>query len=168
LVRTQYGQPATVFALIFALCGAFMVGGAQLNAALVYRFKPKTLLLVALPVELLLALAGLVCTFISWGGLWGLVAGLAGLLFMNGLVPANSSALALSRHGEAAGAASALIGTTQLGFAAVVMSVLSLLGDSQRDMVLVQATVLAAALVIVLAGGGYRRRPAARFEDGAG
>jgi DHA1 family bicyclomycin/chloramphenicol resistance-like MFS transporter len=160
LVRTQYGQSSAVFALIFALCGLFMVGGAQLNAALVYRFKPKTLLLVALPVELAFALVGLGLSFTGWGGLPGLIAGMAAMLFMNGLVPANASALALSRHGEVSGAASALIGTTQLGFTAGVMVVLSVLGDTQRDMVTVQAAVLAAALAIVLLGGGYRRNRA--------
>jgi DHA1 family bicyclomycin/chloramphenicol resistance-like MFS transporter len=158
LVRTGYGQSPMVFALIFALCGAFMVGGAQLNAALVFRFRPKSLLLAALPIELAFAVAGLAFSFVEWGGLWTMVAGMAALLFMNGLVPANASALALSRHGEASGAASALIGTTQLGFTALVMVVLSLLGDTQREMVLVQVVVLAAALAIVLAGGGYRRR----------
>jgi DHA1 family bicyclomycin/chloramphenicol resistance-like MFS transporter len=157
LIRTEYRQSQLGFAVIFALCGAFMVGGAQLNAALVFRFKPKNLLLAALPVELCLALAGLGFSFIDWGGMWGMVAGMAGLLFMNGMVPANASALALSRHGEVAGAASALIGTTQLGFTAVVMAVLSILGDSQREMAAVQSVVLAVALVIVLVGGGYRR-----------
>jgi DHA1 family bicyclomycin/chloramphenicol resistance-like MFS transporter len=166
LVRTAYGRAATVFALIFALCGVFMVIGAQVNAALVYRFKPKALLLVALPVELALAVAGLALTLVGWGGLWGLVAGVAALLFMSGMVPANASALALSRHGEASGAASALIGTTQLGFTALVMSLLSLLGDSQHEMVAVQAAVLAVALGIVLAGGGYRRRPDRRLGRG--
>jgi DHA1 family bicyclomycin/chloramphenicol resistance-like MFS transporter len=157
LIRTQFERSAAAFSLIFALCGVFMVAGAQVNAALVYRFKPKALLLMALPIELGFALVGLAVSFTDWGGLWGMVAGIAAMLFMNGLVPANSSALALSRHGEAAGAASALIGTVQLGFTAVVMSVLSILGDTQREMALVQSVVLAAALAIVLVGGGYRR-----------
>ncbi|MDR1442734.1 MAG: multidrug effflux MFS transporter [Bifidobacteriaceae bacterium] len=158
LVRVEYGQSPAVFSLVFALCGAFLVAGAQLNAALVYRFNPKNLLLVALPVELGIAVAGLLFSFVGWGGLWGMVGGIAGLLFMNGMVPANSSALALSRHGEASGAASALIGTVQLGFTALVMFTLSILGDSQREMASVQAVVLAIALIIVLAGGGYRRQ----------
>jgi DHA1 family bicyclomycin/chloramphenicol resistance-like MFS transporter len=157
LVRTTYGQSATVFALVFAFCGLFMVGGAQANAALVFRFNPKTLLFAALPVELAVAAAGFGFSFFQWGGLWALVAGLAGLLFVNGLVPANAAALALSRHGEAAGAASALIGTVQLAFTAAVMVVLSVLGDSQREMTAVQTVVLAGALMIVLAGGAYRR-----------
>jgi DHA1 family bicyclomycin/chloramphenicol resistance-like MFS transporter len=157
LIRTQYGRSATAFAFIFALCGVFMVGGAQLNAALVYRFKPKSLLLFALPMQLVFALAGLVLGIVGWGGLPGLIAGMSVLLFLNGLVPANASALALSRHGESSGAASALIGTTQLGATAAVMAVMSLVGENQRDMISVQVAVLAGALIIVLAGGGYRR-----------
>jgi DHA1 family bicyclomycin/chloramphenicol resistance-like MFS transporter len=162
LIRGQFHQSAAVFSLIFALCGVFMVAGAQVNAALVYRFKPKTLLLAALPVELGFALTGLAVSFTDWFGLWGMIGGIGAMLFMNGLVPANSSALALSRHGEAAGAASALIGTVQLGFSALVMSLLSVLGDTQREMAAVQSGVLIAALGIVLLGGGYRRsRPPA-------
>jgi DHA1 family bicyclomycin/chloramphenicol resistance-like MFS transporter len=167
LIRTEYGQSQLAFSLIFGLCGLFMVGGAQVNAALVFRFKPKAMLLFALPVELALALAGFAFSYVGFGGLWGLVAGVAALVFMNGMVPSNASALALTRHGEASGAASALIGTIQLASAACVMAILAVLGDSQRDMTAIQSVVLALALVIVLAGGGYRHRPVPAQPDKA-
>jgi DHA1 family bicyclomycin/chloramphenicol resistance-like MFS transporter len=158
LVQVRYEQSAAMFALIFALCGIFMVAGAQANAAVVHRFQPRRLLMAALPVELGFALAGFVLSFFSWGGLWPMVFGVSALLFMNGFVPGNASALALTRHGEAAGAASALIGCVQAGCSAGVMALLAWMGDTQRDMTAVQSGVLALALAIVMAGGLSRRR----------
>jgi DHA1 family bicyclomycin/chloramphenicol resistance-like MFS transporter len=134
-----------------------MVAGAHTNASVVHRFKPETLLRWVLPVELMFAATGLVLTYLEWGGLVSLIPGICCLLFANGFVPGNASALALSRHGEAAGAASALIGTLQAGVSAGVMGLLSALGDSQREMTLVQTCALAAALIILVAGGVYRR-----------
>ncbi|MDR2381876.1 MAG: multidrug effflux MFS transporter [Bifidobacteriaceae bacterium] len=160
LVQVEYGQSAAMFSLIFALCGLFMVGGAQANAALVYRFQPERLLVFVLPIELGLAGAGLGLAIAGVGGLWPMVAGVAALLFTNGFVPGNATALALTRHGEAAGAASALIGCVQSACSAGVMGILSWMGDTQRDMTAVQTAVLAVALVIVLVGGRVaRHRP---------
>jgi DHA1 family bicyclomycin/chloramphenicol resistance-like MFS transporter len=158
LVRVRYGQSSGVFALVFALCGVFMVAGAQANAVLVYRVEPKRLLLAVLPIELALALAGFGLSFIEPGGLWLMVPGIAALLFANGFVPGNASALALTRHGEAAGAASALIGCVQSACAAGVMALLAWVGDTQRDMTAVQAGALALALAIVLGGHLASRR----------
>ncbi|MDR3360068.1 MAG: multidrug effflux MFS transporter [Bifidobacteriaceae bacterium] len=158
LVRVHHHQSSTMFAFVFALCGVFMVAGAQANAALVYRFHPRRLLAVVLPIEVGFALAGFAFSFFDWGGLWGLVFGVAALLFANGFVPGNATALALTRHGEAAGAASALIGCIQAACSAGVMALLAWMGDSQRDMTAVQASVLTLAWVIVLVGGASRRR----------
>jgi DHA1 family bicyclomycin/chloramphenicol resistance-like MFS transporter len=158
LVRTELGKSSAVYALAFAICGASIVAGAQLNAALVLRFHPKILLTAALPAELALALAGLGVSCAGGGsGLVSLVAGVSALLFVNGTVPSNASALALTRHGESAGAASALIGTLQLSFQAVAMGVLSAIGISQRNMTAIQIMALVAALAILVVGGGCRR-----------
>ncbi|MDR1119177.1 MAG: multidrug effflux MFS transporter, partial [Bifidobacteriaceae bacterium] len=125
LVQVHYGQSAAAFSAIFAVTGLFLVAGAQANAAVVHRFRPERLLLAALPVELALALVGLGLSFTGWGGLWGMALGVSAILFMNGFVPGNASALALTRHGEAAGAASALIGCVQAGCSAGVMALLA-------------------------------------------
>jgi DHA1 family bicyclomycin/chloramphenicol resistance-like MFS transporter len=160
LIQVHYGRSDAVFALIFGICGVFMVAGAQANAAVVQRFEPRRLLTIALPVQLALAVVGFSLSFSGWGGLWGVAAGISALLFMNGFVPSNATALALTRHGEAAGAASALIGCVQAGCAAGVMSLLAWLGDTQRDMTAVQMGAIAVALVILVVGslGGRQGR----------
>jgi DHA1 family bicyclomycin/chloramphenicol resistance-like MFS transporter len=161
LVQVRYGQSSGVFGLVFALCGLFLVAGAQVNAAVVHRFHPRRLLMAVLPVELGFALAGLTFSFLDWGGLWGMVAGVAGMVFANGFVPGNASDLALARHGDNAGASAAMIGFVQAGCSAGVMALLSWMGDTQRDMTAVQSGALALALVIVLVGGASRGRSAA-------
>jgi DHA1 family bicyclomycin/chloramphenicol resistance-like MFS transporter len=158
LIQEYYGQGHMVFSLLFALCGLFLVAGAQANAAVVHRFHPRKLLVTLLPAELAVAAAGFVCSLLGWGGLLGLVSGVALMLFLNGFVPGNASALALTRHGEAAGAASALIGALQAGFVACVMALLSAIGDSQVDMTGVQTVGLALAWLIVLIGSRGLRR----------
>jgi DHA1 family bicyclomycin/chloramphenicol resistance-like MFS transporter len=160
LIQEHYGQGHGTFSLLFAVCGVFLIAGAQANASVVHRFSPAKLLRWVLPVELAVAVAGFAFSFTHFGGLWGLVAGVSVLLFLNGFVPSNASALALTRHGEAAGAASALIGSLQAAFVAGVMALLSALGDSQHDMTGVQAGALAGAWLIVLAGtfGASRSR----------
>ncbi|MDR2454591.1 MAG: multidrug effflux MFS transporter [Bifidobacteriaceae bacterium] len=158
LVRVRYGQSSGVFALVFALCGVFMVAGAQANAAAVYRFSPKRLLMAVLPVELAFAAAGFAVSFWDGAGLWLMVPGVAAMLFAGGFVPGNAAALALTRHGEAAGAAAALMGCIQSACSAGVMALLSWVGDTQRDMTAVQSGVLALALGIVLAGRLAARR----------
>jgi DHA1 family bicyclomycin/chloramphenicol resistance-like MFS transporter len=167
IVQVHYGQPSRVFGLIFAFCGLFMVAGAQVNAAVVHRFAPKRLLTVVLPIELGFALAGLAAALANWGSLWTLVPGVAVLVFANGFVPANASALALTRHGEAAGAAAAMISCVQSICAASVTGLLSTIGDTPRDMTAVQSGALAIALLIVVCGWLLGRRSQAAGRPSA-
>jgi DHA1 family bicyclomycin/chloramphenicol resistance-like MFS transporter len=52
------------------------------------------------------------------------------MLCATGFVMPNAPAVALSRHGEAAGSAAALIGFAQFGAAAVVAPIVGLLGNT--------------------------------------
>ncbi|KZF18020.1 hypothetical protein A2J01_21260 [Rhodococcus sp. EPR-134] len=64
---------------------------------------------------------------------WGFVGFAVPILLMlcaTGFVMPNAPAVALSRHGEAAGSAAALIGFAQFGAAAVVAPVVGLLGNT--------------------------------------
>jgi DHA1 family bicyclomycin/chloramphenicol resistance-like MFS transporter len=68
------------------------------------------------------------------------------VLFACGLALPNAPALALSRHGEAAGTAAALLGAIQFGIGAVVSPVVGVLGN---DAVAIGA-VIVTALVLAL------------------
>jgi DHA1 family bicyclomycin/chloramphenicol resistance-like MFS transporter len=76
----------------------------------------------------------------------GVVVPLWAMLFASGLALPNAPALALSRHGEAAGSAAALLGAVQFGVGAAVSPVVGLLGNDAAAM----GAVILAALVLAI------------------
>ena len=86
------------------------------------------------------------------GGLVAVVVPLWAMLFASGLALPNAPALALSRYGESAGAAAALLGAVQFGVGAAVSPVVGLLGNDAAAMgtVIVTALVLANGVLLVV------------------
>jgi DHA1 family bicyclomycin/chloramphenicol resistance-like MFS transporter len=77
----------------------------------------------------------------------GVVLPLWAVLFASGLALPNAPALALSRHGEAAGTAAALLGAVQFGVGAAVAPLVGVLGNDAVAM----GAVVVAALVLAIA-----------------
>ncbi len=156
--RIGFGLSANEFALLFAANGVALIGGAQVNAAVVRRASPVRILRVVLPVWVVIAMVLAAVARSGAGGLIGLLVPLWLLMTLVNFVPANSSALALSRHGERAGTAAAFIGALQAGVSGVVSPVVGVLGE---DAVAMSTVMLAAAagslLVLALATPAYRR-----------
>jgi len=158
VLRQGFGLSANQFAAIFAINGVGLVAGAQLNGWLVYRVAPIRILRVALPGAIGLAVVLLFIARAGTGGLIGLLVPLWFLLAVNGFVPPNASALALSRHGERAGTAAAMIGSLQVGLAGVVSPLVGLLGEDAASMTVVMLGCLLVALgPLVFATPAYRR-----------
>jgi DHA1 family bicyclomycin/chloramphenicol resistance-like MFS transporter len=158
VLREGYGLSAAQFSLLFAVNGVGLVAGAQVNAALVRRVAPIRIVRVVLPVSLGLTLLLLVIAITGWGGLAALLVVLWLILAMVNFVPPNASALALSRHGEVAGTAAAVIGATQAGVSGLVSPLSGLLGGDAVAMAAVMVgSSLAALLVLALATPAYRR-----------
>ena len=88
----------------------------------------------------------------STGGLPAVVVSLWVVLFACGLALPNAPALALSRHGEAAGTAAALLGAVQFGVGALVSPVVGLLGND----------AVAIGIVVVVRADAGDRRPGRR------
>jgi DHA1 family bicyclomycin/chloramphenicol resistance-like MFS transporter len=147
----EFGLDEQEFGLLFGAGALFLIGGTQLNAALLSRFEPRVLL----PAALVLATAAgatLVVTALSGvGGLVGVIVPLWTVLFASGLAIPNVPALALARHGEAAGTASAMLGATQMGVGAVVSPLVGVLGNDAVAMGTVVAAGSALALAVLLA-----------------
>ena len=162
VLREGFGLSANEFALLFAVNGVALVGGAQVNATLVRRIAPIRILRVALPLSLAMALVLLVVALTGAGGLLGLLAVLWLLLGLIHFIPPNASAIALRRHGAMAGTAAAFIGSLQAGIAGVVSPLVGVLGGDARAMCLVMVASAALALVILAVGtpayhrGGWR------------
>jgi DHA1 family bicyclomycin/chloramphenicol resistance-like MFS transporter len=92
----------------------------------------------------------LVLALTGTGGLFGVVLPLWGVLFACGLALPNAPALALSRHGEAAGAAAALLGAVQFGVGALVSPLVGLLGNDAVAMGLSITGALAAGVLVLV------------------
>ncbi|MCR6689250.1 Bcr/CflA family efflux MFS transporter [Cellulomonas sp.] len=158
VLQEGYGLSSHEFSLLFALNGVGLVAGAQVNAALVRRVAPIRIIRVVLPLSLGLTLALLGVAITGVGGLPVLLVMLWLVLAMVNFAPPNASALALSRHGEIAGTAAAMIGATQATISGVVSPLSSLLGgDSVAMAGVMVGAATAALLVLALATPAYRR-----------
>ena len=157
VLREGYGLSKSQFALLFAVNGLGLVGGAQINAALVRRYAPIRIVRVVVPVSLVLGLALFAVGLTGAGGLPALLGVLWLVLALVNITPPNASALALGRHGEMAGTAAAFIGGTQAFVAGIVSPLVGLLGGNARAMTGVMAgSSLVALLVLALATPAYR------------
>jgi len=158
VLQEGFGLTHSQFALLFAINGLGLVVSAQVNASLVRRVAPVRLLRTALVIQLGFAILLAVVAATRVGGLVGLLVVLWVVLAFQGLIPANASALAMSRHGEIAGTAAAVIGAVQSGVSGVVSPLVGVLGGDAVAMtsVMLGALVLA-ILVLALATPAYRR-----------
>jgi DHA1 family bicyclomycin/chloramphenicol resistance-like MFS transporter len=153
--QDEFGLDQQQFGLLFGAGAVWLIGATQLNPVVLRRFSPAQVLLAgtafgAAAAAVLIALAAA-----GAGGLFGVALPLWGVLFGAGLALPNAPALALSRHGESAGAAAALLGAVQFGVGAAVSPVVGLLGNDAVAM----GTVVLTGLVLAGAVLGFVVRP---------
>ncbi|GAA0554991.1 hypothetical protein GCM10010172_42000 [Paractinoplanes ferrugineus] len=89
----------------------------------------------------------LVFAITGFGGLTGLLIPLWFVLAMVGLAMPNAPAIALSRHGEAAGTAAALLGAVQFGIGALAAPLVGAIGVGAVPMAIVVFGGMAAAML---------------------
>jgi len=148
----EFGLDEQQFGLLFGAGAFWLIAATQFNPVLLRRFSPQQLLVTgtvvgALGGAALVALAGT-----ETGGLAAVVGSLWLVLFACGLALPNAPALALSRHGDAAGTAAALLGAIQFGVGALVSPLVGLLGNDAVAIgtVVVSALVLAIGVLVVV------------------
>ena len=144
--QRQFGLGAQAFGLFFGAGAVWLIGATQLNPLVLRRWSPATILLTATAGGVLAGAVLVVLAATGTGGLLGVALPLWAVLFAAGLALPNAPALALSRHGEAAGAAAALLGAVQFGVGAAVSPLVGLLGNDALAM----GTVIVVALVLAL------------------
>jgi DHA1 family bicyclomycin/chloramphenicol resistance-like MFS transporter len=148
--QEQFGLDQQQFGLLFGAGAFWLIAATQLNAYLLRRFEPRQLLLSSV---LAGAVAGLVLLGLALTGIGGLVGVLVPLwavLFTVGLALPNAPALALGRHGEAAGTAAALLGAVQFGVGAVISPMVGVLGNDAVAMGAVVSGGLLLALAVLV------------------
>ncbi|MBX6750177.1 MAG: multidrug effflux MFS transporter [Micromonosporaceae bacterium] len=150
VMQEQYGLSEQEFAVVFGLCAVGLIGSAQLNVRLLNRYTPRQLILCSLGLACAGMLLALAATAAHVGGLLGLLIpmwlGLCGV----GLANPNAGAMALSRHGEAAGTAASIQGSLQFGLGALTAPVVGALGATGLAMVGVMAVTIIAGLTSML------------------
>ena len=148
VLQDIYGLSVTQFGLAFGLNSLGFLTGSQLNPFLLKRFQPRQLIRAGVSIGAVAALTLLASAVTGVGGLTMILVPLWFLLFACGLTLPNTPALALTRHGEAAGTAAALLGASQFVIGGAAAPLIGAMGsDSAVPMALVMAVTACLAAV---------------------
>lgn len=139
VLQQRYGLDEQQFGLAFGAGAIGLIGATQLNVVLLRRYTPQRILVTALGIGAIAGLALVAVAVTGLGGLPGLLAALWVVLAAAGLSLPNAPAVALSRHGEAAGTAAALLGAVQFGLGAIAAPLVGMLGNGSVAMAIVVA-----------------------------
>ncbi|MBM7806428.1 DHA1 family bicyclomycin/chloramphenicol resistance-like MFS transporter [Geodermatophilus bullaregiensis] len=148
--QDQFGLDEQQFGLLFGAGAVWLIAATQLNPVVLRWFSPAQVLVAGTVVGALAGAVLLVLAGTGTGGLWAVALPLWVVLFGSGLALPNAPALALSRHGEAAGTAAALLGAVQFGVGAVVAPLVGVLGNDAVAMGVVVVAALVTAIVVLV------------------
>jgi MFS transporter, DHA1 family, multidrug resistance protein len=149
ILQGIYGLSPQIFGTIFGINAAGMVVAAQINGHFVHRFGSGPLLSLGLFFISTGSLVFLVSVSTNRGGLSVLLPSLFIVLFGLGFVSPNATALALQNHARSAGAASALLGSEQFFFGAIIAPLAGIRGTHDALPMAILMMVLAGAAVAV-------------------
>jgi DHA1 family bicyclomycin/chloramphenicol resistance-like MFS transporter len=150
VLQDEFGLSQTEFGMVFAFNAIALIGAPQINVVLLRRFAPQQILLGGLTLGVVSASVFLLMAVTGTGGLPGFLLPLFCTLFSIGLCGPNTAALALSRHGEAAGTAASLLGAIQSSAGAAAAPVVGLLGNDAPAMAIVITALAGTAVFLVL------------------
>jgi DHA1 family bicyclomycin/chloramphenicol resistance-like MFS transporter len=150
--QDQYGLSEQQFGLAFGAGSIALIAATQVNGVLLRWYSPRRILSVAVASGMLSGLVMVAIASTGAGGLVGLMTPMWGALASAGLILPNAPALALSRHGENAGAAAALLGAVQFGVGAVTAPLVGVIGVDGLAMASVVAGSLVASFLALVIG----------------
>ncbi len=159
ILQGLYELSPQQFGLAFSANAVGLILATQLNPLLLRRYRPMTILSVAVAVAFAGSLALLATALTGFGGLLGFMAPLWILISAIGFSFPNAPAVALSRHGRTAGTAAALLGSAQFVVGGLIAPLVGVLDDGTAVPlagIVVGTTGLAATLLVT-----SRRRLAA-------
>lgn len=152
VLQEIYGLSVAQFGLAFGLNSIGFLVGSQLNPVLLKRVPPREIVRFGVGIAAVASLVMLGSAVTGVGGLALVLGPLWFLLFACGLTLPNTPALALTRHGEAAGTAAALLGAAQFVIGGAAAPLIGAMGSgSAVPMALVMTmTAVGAAAVSAL------------------
>ena len=151
LLQGVYGLSPEQFGLAFGAIAVGLIGMTQLNPLLLRWFSPVAILSFAVALGLAGSLGLVLTALTGFGGLVGFFIPLFVAVSSAGLSFPNAPAVALSRHGETAGAASALLGSAQFLLGGLAAPLVGAFADGTAvpmAAVMVGTTGLAALLLL--------------------
>jgi DHA1 family bicyclomycin/chloramphenicol resistance-like MFS transporter len=129
IIIEHFHQSNTTYALLFAMNAAAFIGAAQANGWLAKRFGLPRVVRVAVTGFAAIMILNFVLTWLGMDSLPAMIAMLFfGFAFL-GLVIPTTSVLALDKHGDIAGAASALMGALHMMVGSTAMAIVGLFAD---------------------------------------
>ena len=134
-----YKVPTEHFGWLFGSVAAGMVAGSQINGRMSHRIPVWRVLRTANTVQLVAGVLLLASVLSGFGGMWSVFACVFFYVSAQGFVFPNGSAIAMMRHGEIAGTASALLGANQFFIAAVTTTFLGFIDNPALPMAIVIA-----------------------------
>ncbi|MEV5832749.1 multidrug effflux MFS transporter [Nocardia sp. NPDC052112] len=166
VMQDQFGLDPELYGFAFATGAVVLIGASQLNVVLLDRWSPLRISVGSLLASTIVGVGFIALAATGTGGFLGFALPVLTLLCATGFVMPNAPALALSRHGEAAGTAAAMVGFAQFAAAAVVAPAVGALGNTSLA-VAVAMTASAALGFFALAMAGRQRCSAARVTPSA-
>lgn len=157
-----YGIPPQYFGFVFFANTAGLIAASQINAAIVGRCGPERILGIALLWPVGLSITLIVALLLGFSSIYLVLSVLFGLLVGHGFISPNAAALGLSKHGEQAGTASAVMGVTQFGLGIVTIFMTSLF---EATSALPLALVIGACSCLALACHRFVARPALKRSE---
>jgi MFS transporter, DHA1 family, multidrug resistance protein len=161
VLQEGFGLDTRLFGVVFGLNAAGLTLTSQFNPLLLRWFSVEQVLTGAVFGAIAAAIALLVAGLTGFGGLSGVLIPLALVVSLAGLALPNTPALALTRHGEAAGTAAAVLGCLQFGIGGVIAPAVGAFGSTTAApmaAVMLGVTGLAAVLMVAVV---RRERPSA-------
>ncbi|SDB81899.1 MFS transporter, DHA1 family, bicyclomycin/chloramphenicol resistance protein [Raineyella antarctica] len=141
VLQNMYGMSAQSFGLVFGGVALSIVAMSQVNPLLLARFGIITTQTLILATAVVSVLVMLVVVSNGWGGWWGYVLPLVGIVGGLPAQQANSAAMALHHQGAASGTASAMLGAARFGVGGLATPLVGLLLGSTPVPSVVMLTV---------------------------
>jgi DHA1 family bicyclomycin/chloramphenicol resistance-like MFS transporter len=157
-----YKVPTEHFGWLFGSVAAGMVAASQINGRMSHRIPLWRVLRTANTVQLGAGILLLASVLSGIGGMWSVFACVFIYVSAQGFVFPNGSAIAMMRHGEIAGTASALLGTNQFLIAALATTFLGFIDNPALPMALVIAGSAVASTLLNFLTLGSRLETAPR------
>lgn len=148
----MYHVSPQVYGGLFALLSVGFIGSSQVNILLVKTFSSEQLFRVALVCQVTTGVVFLGGVYFGVFGLYGTLAMFFVSLCCIGIINPNATALALAPFTRNVGSASALLGCTQIGVAALASSFVGLFNSSNTVPIvaLLSATSVIAFLILIV------------------